>query len=68
MQDLTARSTAKTSNQYKLNKSSDRRVALHLCYGEIGIPAVAAAARYVSDVRGYSPAVTEPEYRSPAIA
>lgn len=45
MNDLTA-STAKNSNQRKPRKSSDDQIALHLCYGEIGISAVAAAARY----------------------
>ena len=52
------------------HKFSDQRIALHLCYGEIGIPAVAAAARYLSDARNvrYSPAATEPEYRVAAIA
>jgi hypothetical protein len=70
MQDLTAKLTVKTSNQHKSYKSSDRRIALHLCYGEIGIPAVAAAARCLSDVRnaGFPPAVTDPEYRGAAIA
>jgi hypothetical protein len=70
MQDTTTKLTAKASDQHKPYKSSDQRIALHLCYGEIGIPAVAAAARYVSDVRnaGYPRVVTEPEYRRAAIA
>ena len=68
MQDL--RLTSNTGNQYKPHKFSDQRIALHLCYGEIGIPAVAAAARYLSDARNvrYSPAATEPEYRVAATA
>ncbi len=45
MQDLTAELVNKTSYQRKPQKSSDQ---LHLCYGKIGIPAVAAAARYQS--------------------
>ncbi len=66
MQDLTAKLTTKTGNQYKPYKSSDQRIALHLRYMEIGIPAVAAAARYLRDVRnvGLPPAATEPEYRA----
>ncbi len=57
MQDLTAKLTVKTGN-----KSSDQRIALHLYYGEIGIPAVAAAARYLGNAGG-PPAVTEYEDR-----
>jgi len=69
MQKLTAKLIDQTSNQHKLNKPSGHRIALHLCYGEIGIPAVAAAARYLSDARDAGrPAVTEPEYRGAAIA
>ncbi len=69
MQDLTAKLIDKTSNQHKPYKSSDRSIALHLCYGEIGIPAVAAAARYLSDSRnGTYSAVTEPEHRFTAVA
>jgi hypothetical protein len=70
MQDLTAKLTAKTSNQNKPYRPSDQRIALHLCYGEIGIPAVAAAARYLSGVgnAGLQHAVSEPECRGAAIA
>lgn len=32
-------------------KSSDQHNALHLCYGKIGISAVAAAARYQSGAK-----------------
>ena len=69
MQNLTTKLTGKTINQRKPYKSPNQRIALHLCYGEIGIPAVAAAARYLSDARnaGYSPRVTEPEYSAAAI-
>jgi hypothetical protein len=68
MQELTAKLNDQTSNRYKPYRSSDKRIALHLCYGEIGIPAVAAAARYLKDARAYSPAVIESEYRVAAIA
>lgn len=47
MEDLTDRLTNKTSDQYKPCKSSDQGIALDLRYGEIGIPAVAAAAHYL---------------------
>ena len=46
MNDVTANSAKKTSDQRKPRKSSDESIALHLCYGQIGISAVAAAARY----------------------
>ncbi len=68
MQDPTAKLTDKTNNQHKPCKSSDQQTALHLRYGEIGIPAVAAAARYLSGARdaGFLHAVTAPEYRGVA--
>ena len=53
MQDLTATSVNKTSNQRKPLKSSDQHIALHLRYGKIGIPAVAAAARYQSGGKNF---------------
>jgi hypothetical protein len=39
------------SNQRKPARSSDQHNALHLCYGQIGISAVAAAARYQSGAK-----------------
>ncbi len=68
MQDQTAKLTDKTSNQHRPCKSSDQQTALHLRYGEIGISAVAAAARY-SSVKdpGYRSVAIEPEYRGAAI-
>ena len=70
MHNLTTKLTGKTINQRNPYKSPNQQIALHLCYAEIGIPAVAAAARYIGDVRnaGFPPAATEPEYRSAAIA
>jgi hypothetical protein len=46
------------SRQRKPNKSSSQQIALHLCYGQIGISAVAAAARYQSDTKAAAPAST----------
>jgi hypothetical protein len=43
MDDVTA---VETANERKPHKSSDQNTALHLCYGQIGISAVAAAVRY----------------------
>ena len=42
--------------QRKPNKSASQQIALHLCYGQIGISAVAAAARYQSSTRNAAPA------------
>jgi hypothetical protein len=63
MKDVTA-NFAKTSNR-KPRKSSDQQTALQLCYREIGISAVAAAARYQSGAKnpGYSPVVAELDER-----
>ena len=44
MKDVTAASA-------KARQSSDEHTALHLCYRQIGISAVAAAARYNGEVK-----------------
>ena len=44
MPDATAKTANKTDNQPR--KSTADHIALHLSYGQIGISAVAAAARY----------------------
>jgi hypothetical protein len=49
-------------------KSSDRHTALHLLYGKIGIPAVAAAARYQSGAKNPElPLMAELNHRGAAI-
>ncbi len=57
MKDVTANTAKKTGNQGNARKSSDENIALHLCYGQIGISAVAAAARYQGDAKNpaYAP-------------
>ena len=57
MQDVTAKTANKTDNQRKSDKSSDGHIALHLCYGQIGISAVAAAVRYQGEAKNpaYAP-------------
>jgi hypothetical protein len=47
---------AKTNN-VKSDKTDQKQVALHLCYGQIGISAVAAAARYQGEAKNpaYAP-------------
>jgi len=51
MQYLITVSANKAVNQRKPCESSDQHTALHLFYGKIGIPAVAAAARYQSGAK-----------------
>jgi hypothetical protein len=63
MQDLTAKLVNRTSNQCEPLRSSDQYIALHLRYGKIGIPAVAAAARYQSGGKNFlrSPGLGHPD-------
>jgi hypothetical protein len=70
MQNVTATSANKASNQRKPRKSSEDQIALHLCYGQIGISAVAAAARYQSGAKnpGCPPATIELDERGAAVA
>jgi hypothetical protein len=58
MPNVTAKSANRTSNQRKPRKSADEQIALHLCYGQIGISAVAAAVRYQGAAKNpaYAPA------------
>jgi hypothetical protein len=48
MRSLTGKSGKNTGKRRKIRQSSDEQIALHLCYRQIGISAVAAAARYHS--------------------
>jgi len=69
MKDVTADTAKKTENQRKPLKSSDEHIALHLCYREIGISAVAAAARYQGGSKNpaYAPAAARSvEHDAPA--
>lgn len=69
MKDVTAQAAKKTGNQRELAKSSDENIALQLCYGQIGISAVAAAVRYQGDAKNwaYAPVVLRPDEREAAI-
>jgi len=69
MPDVTAKSAKKTG-QRKPRKSSDDPIALHLCYGRIGISAVAAAARYQSGAKnpGYPPLTITLDERGAVVA
>jgi hypothetical protein len=70
MQNVTATSASKASNQRKPRKTSEDQIALHLCYGQIGISAVASAARYQSGAKnpGCPPATIELDERGAAVA
>ena len=70
MTDVTAKTANKTNNQRKPRKSSDEHIALQLCYRQIGISAVAAAARYQSGAKnpGYASPAIELDERGAAIA
>ena len=57
MNDVTAAVAQNTASQRAPRKASDENLALHLCYGQIGISAVAAAVRYQGDAKNpaYAP-------------
>jgi hypothetical protein len=69
MKDVTALTAKNNGNQHKPGKSSDEHIALHLCYGQIGISAVAAAARYQGDAKNqaYAPVEIRSDERDAAI-
>jgi hypothetical protein len=54
----------------KTGKLSDESVALHLCYRQIGISAVAAAARYQGSAKNqaYAPVSVKSDGHDPAAA
>jgi hypothetical protein len=70
MSDVDTRSLNKTSHQRKPQKRAAAERALDLSYGQIGISAVAAAARYQSGARnpGHPPVVVKLDERGAAIA
>ena len=70
MPDIAAGSQKKTNAQRKPRKCPDPQTALDLRYGQIGISAVAAAARYQSGARnpGHPQVVVELDERGAAIA
>jgi hypothetical protein len=62
MKDAAATVPEKPGRQREPRKS-EASTALHLCYGQIGISAVAAAARYQGSAKNpaYAPAAIKPE-------
>ena len=70
MPDIAAGSAKKTNAQRMPRKCADPQTALDLRYGQIGISAVAAAARYQSGARnpGHPQVVVELDERGAAVA
>jgi hypothetical protein len=64
------KSAKKANSQRKPRKCDDAHTALDLRYGQIGISAVAAAARYQSGARnpGHPPVVVKLDDRGAAVA
>jgi hypothetical protein len=69
MQDATANMAKKTGNQRAPGKASNEQIALHLCYGKIGISAVAAAVRYQGSAKNpaYAPVAIKSDGRDKAL-
>jgi hypothetical protein len=69
MKDVTANVAKNTGNQREPGKSSQEQIALHLCYGQIGISAVAAAARYQGGTKNpaYAPVAIRSDKRDATI-
>jgi hypothetical protein len=65
MKDVAADAAKKANNHGKPDNSSDEHTALHLCYGQIGISAVAAAVRYQGAAKNpaYAPAIAKSDQR-----
>ena len=65
MDDVTADSAQKAANQRAAWKTSSR-----LCYGQIGISAVAAAVRYQGDAKNpaYTPVAMKTDDRGTTVA
>jgi len=70
MQDVTAKSAKGIANQRQPRKSADEQIALHLRYRQIGISAVAAAARYQGGAKNPSsaPATVKLDEHGAAVA
>ena len=70
MLDIAAGSAKKTKAQREPRKCAEPHSALDLCYGQIGISAVAVAARYQSGARnpGHPQVVVALDERGAAVA
>ncbi len=65
MNDVTADTAKNTASQRAARKASDENLALQLCYGQIGISAVAAAVRYQGGAKNpaYAPVAMKADDR-----
>ncbi|MGA2310908.1 MAG: hypothetical protein ABSF87_00860 [Xanthobacteraceae bacterium] len=65
MNDVTADVAENTASQRAARKAADENLALQLCYGQIGISAVAAAVRYQGDAKNpaYAPVAMKADDR-----
>ena len=70
MKDVAAKTAETTSTQHKPRGSSEKDIALHLCYGQIGISAVAAAVRYQGGAKNpaYAPVAIKSDEPGTVIA
>jgi hypothetical protein len=70
MNNVTADTAKNISNQRAARKASDDNLALHLCYGQIGISAVAAAVRYQGEAKNpaYAPVAIKVDDRGATAA
>jgi hypothetical protein len=61
---------AKVEKAEQTGKSSEEAVALHLCYRQIGISAVAAAARYQGSAKNqaYAPVDNRSDWHEAAVS
>jgi hypothetical protein len=66
MNDISAELAVKTAHQRGSRQAAAENIALQLCYGQIGISAVAAAVRYQGDAKNpaYAPAVLKWDERA----
>ena len=65
MNDVTADAAKKTASQRAARKTCGENLALQLCYGQIGISAVAAAVRYQGGAKNlaYAPVAMKADDR-----
>ena len=68
MTDAAAAKAKKIAKKHEARPVFGESIALHRCYGEIGIPAVAAAARYQGGAKNpaYAPVKVDPRDRDSA--
>lgn len=70
MNDVTADMAKNTAKQRAARRVSDESLALQLCYGQIGISAVAAAVRYQGEAKNpaYAPVAIKTDDHGATVA